>query len=311
MARTSIEKEKRRGSKSKLGTCVRTTRRSNEPELIEHLIQHGIYSYSRWFGEAVFVQPDNYEELKRVIENSRPSNNVTDEEVKKYRKSKWKINSKKSIAAACSAFQFVSTDPTLPSTNNVTFTNIEPMTNGLIPKPTPHYYDGATVEGLDRRVCEALHKYIVPNESGPHPVVPNFFTILKSDITTDYVANRQAMYWGAVGARAMYHLHSYKGTKYFDNNAYTIVSELRGEVLQIFCTHPSLRDGRIEYHMNLLAGWYIGNNNDDGYRDAVRGWQNIREWARDKRDQFIREANARVSCSSEVSASNSELEDSA
>jgi hypothetical protein len=50
--------------------------------------------------------------------------------------------------------------------------------------------------------------------------------------------------------------------------------------------------------MNRLDGWYLKKPSQ--FKDAVRGWRNIREWAKDTRNRFIQEANIRAGRRSEV-----------
>jgi hypothetical protein len=181
----------------------------------------------------------------------------------------------------------------------------------MIPKPQPDSFDGADVEDLDSRVLDKLDKYIHPNKRNINPIVPNFLTEMKSPSGVTQIATQQASYWGAVGARAMLHLQSYgKRTEHFDNNAYTTVSILDMESLRIYCSHPTRNENRnrIEYHMNTIDAYWLTTS--VGFKDAVRGWRNIREWAKTQRDSFIQAANARVNNQGEDSSSSDDFQSS-
>jgi hypothetical protein len=212
-----------------------------------HLVQTGIYEPDHKLSQGTPVRPGNYEELKRVIETTRPNETVTDDDFEKFENGAQKNKSEGSMQTVHATFELILTDPTLLSADDLSFNNIKVITDGLIPKPQPDYYDGASMEDLDRTVLRALNKYIQPHKDRLYPIVPNFLVQAKSGKGQDDTATQQIMYFGAVGARAMYHLQSYKGSKVFDNNAYTIVCQVSRKNLEIYTSHPTLRDGRVIY----------------------------------------------------------------
>jgi hypothetical protein len=111
------------------------------------------------------------------------------------------------------------------------------------------------------------------------------------------VAKRQALQDGGVGARAMQHLQSYgQPEPVYDNNAYTITSTFDGEQLLMYTTHPTQPADpgeQPEYHMNQLRGWTL-TDGPETFRQGATAYRNGRDWAKEKRDEFIEAANGRV-----------------
>jgi hypothetical protein len=82
----------------------------------------------------------------------------------------------------------------------------------------------------------------------------------------------------------------------YDNNAYTITSTFDGEHLHIFTTHPTQPadpSGRPEYHMNQLNTWGM-TGNAETFRQGATAYRNMRDWTKEKRDEFIEVANKRA-----------------
>jgi hypothetical protein len=68
------------------------------------------------------------------------------------------------------------------------------------------------------------------------------------------VADRQAVYIGALSARAMQYLQSYgQPDPVYDNNAYTITLSFDGQFLKIYIIYPTQSPnsgGQSEYYIN-------------------------------------------------------------
>lgn len=78
----------------------------------------------------------------------------------------------------------------------------------------------------------------------------------------------------------------------FDDNAYTIVATYSNEVMRFYALHPRnlVEYGSpVRYYMTCLALFGIGNA--EMLRAAVIAY---RDWAKDRRDEFIKAANERV-----------------
>jgi hypothetical protein len=144
------------------------------------------------------------------------------------------------------------------------------------------------------RVCQALNSFIVPSMNSRMPILPTFCVEVLPDNFD--VSMRQALYHGCIGARAMQALQSYgETTTIFDNKAYTIVVTCHHEMLRFFSIHPTRPvDGstRVQYYMNRLGLFGIGNAND--LTAAITAYRNLRDWTRGRRDEFIEATNGKV-----------------
>lgn len=187
--------------------------------------------------------------------------------------------------------------------NNVTFSNLESMTAKQTAQPKPDLFDGACFGDVDLPVRKALNTVIMPTENVTVPVVPNFFLEVKSCKGSPLVANRQACWDGAHGARAMHALHNFgskagqgdeDGGELFDGNAYTFSATFCAGILEMFAHFVTLAaDGRREYHMTMLRGV----NMRDGIDSFVQGasmLRNARDLAKLYRDAAIKAANGRA-----------------
>jgi hypothetical protein len=99
-----------------------------------------------------------------------------------------------------------------------------------------------------------------------------------------------------MGARAMQHLQSYgQPEPVYDNNAYTISSNFDGNLLQMYTTHPTaptLPNKQPEYHRNQIRAWAM-TSDPDTFQQGDTAYRNSRDWAKKKRDEFIKAANER------------------
>lgn len=111
------------------------------------------------------------------------------------------------------------------------------------------------------------------------------------------VVKRQACYDGALGARAMHELQSYRQDQpIYDGNAYTLTTTYHAGSgsLKLYSTHPTqLADGNIEYHMTPIRGWDM-TSDPDNFRQGATAFRNSRDWAQEQRDRFISNANDRA-----------------
>jgi hypothetical protein len=87
-------------------------------------------------------------------------------------------------------------------------------------------------------------------------MAPNFFLAAKGPDGSAAVANRQACYDGALGARGMQSLQSYRQDEpVYDNNAFTLTSIYHNGSLEMYTTHitpPAAPGQPPEYH--ILGG---------------------------------------------------------
>jgi hypothetical protein len=181
-------------------------------------------------------------------------------------------------------------------TGDVLFNHLEKF-DPFITAPKPDAYYGARPDQIDAIVRRDLGQYITPSRSTNLPAAPNFFRQDKSAYGRADVAGRQAMYDGAVGARAMFHLQNYGNVKPgYDGNAYTLSSTYHADTgtLQIYATHPSRpADGDAwepKYHTTQVNAFALAGD-IDGFRGGASLYRNAREWTQQQRDRLIAHAN--------------------
>ncbi|KAL2256514.1 hypothetical protein VTK26DRAFT_1545 [Humicola hyalothermophila] len=168
----------------------------------------------------------------------------------------------------------------------------------------PDFFDGARAGDIHNKIRNAneegnLNKLIIPTKHASAPVVPNFSLETKAPRGSADVALRQALYNGAIGARAMHALQNYGAEEpAFDGNAYTYSSTYHAGTgnLKLYAHHvtpPTAPGGRPEYHMTQVDGWDL-TGNIDSFRRGATAFRNARDLAKKHRDSFIQAANARA-----------------
>lgn len=142
------------------------------------------------------------------------------------------------------------------------------------------------------------------------PVAPNFLLEVKRPSGDANLVKRQGCYNGALGARGMYQLQSYKHQKpVYDCNAYTITTSYHAGTLNMYTTHPTQADGTTEYHMSRVDGWNtLGNPGT--CRRAFTALRNSRDLAQEQRDAFVFAANERAKATTYDESQLSTLESS-
>jgi hypothetical protein len=191
----------------------------------------------------------------------------------------------KGISATPSAFS-----------GGIPFTSLDHLTDGTLVPGNPDIY-GARPEQLDRRVRDDLTGQIIPSTQDDLPIVPNFFLAAKGPDGSLAVAGRQACYDGALGARGMHSLQSYgQEEPVFGNSASTITSIYHGGQLKMFTSHPTQPTSpgsRPEYHMHQLRSFAM-TDTVGTFRQGATYYRNTRDWAKERRDEAIRQANERA-----------------
>jgi hypothetical protein len=184
----------------------------------------------------------------------------------------------------------------------ITFDNLKPLTERSdsrepeLIEARPTLYRGANKGQLNSSVIKALKPLIVPSRLSQALVVPNFFVEAWSDDSKADERKRQSLYTGCMGARGIQALQSYYGTTpIYDDNAYTIVADICDSILTLHSVHltkPGECESSPSFHMTCLA--ILPMVSKDQFRAAVVAYRNLRDWADQKRDDFINSANERV-----------------
>ncbi|KAI0965728.1 hypothetical protein F4678DRAFT_451919 [Xylaria arbuscula] len=179
----------------------------------------------------------------------------------------------------------------------IRFTNLDHLTDGSLVGGNPDRYYGARPEQLDQRVRAELSGHIVPSTQHDLPIVPNFFLAVKGPDGSLAVAERQARYDGALGARGICSLQIYGDAEPVpDNRAYTITCTYHGGQLKMYTSHlvpPAYPGGPYEYIMTQIDSWSL-TGNASMFRQGAAAYRNARDWAKWQRDEAISKANEKV-----------------
>ncbi|KAL2862943.1 uncharacterized protein BJX67DRAFT_385176 [Aspergillus lucknowensis] len=182
------------------------------------------------------------------------------------------------------------------------FENLAPITGVKLAAATPGHFYGSHPSTLDRQIRDELSDKIVPSKQRHRLIVPNFFLEVKGPDGSTNVVKRQACYNGALGARGIHTLRTYREENEndcYDSNAYTVSStyESGPGTLTLYATHPQISsdpNGRPEYVMTKINSWSI-TGNPESFRAGVSAYRNAVDWAREQREAFVEQANTKVS----------------
>ncbi|KAI3343631.1 hypothetical protein F4824DRAFT_507430 [Ustulina deusta] len=290
---------RKRGSTSASSTLPPTSTKKTSPydgAFQQLLIDHGIYpdNYEYPSGQ-VLPPPENLEEIMQAIVKPRPSLSPSRrEDFEQFKRAdararkEWQV-----ISDVIPIIEGEVRDGSYIS-GQVPFTNLEDPTGGLLVPGNPDRYYGARPEQLDRQVRIQLVKHIVPSTQHDLPIVPNFFLTAKGPDGSPAVAERQACYDGALGARGMNSLQMYSDPGLdLDNKAYTLTSTYQRGHLNIYATYPLSRAslGMRREYATMQVKAYALTSDVDTFRTGVSAYRNARDWAKQKRDEAIERAN--------------------
>ena len=262
------------------------------------MIDRGIYPDGYEGLDSEPLEPENLEAIRQALAQSRGSlspSRFSDSAFARFKKENRRATSE--LKAVTNVMPFIAgpKDGRYETAGDVPFYNLVKF-DPNITTPKPDMYYGARPSQIDTRVRDDLREFIIPSSRTSLPAAPNFFRADKGASGRPDVAQRQAMYDGAVGARGMFKLQNYgNGTEAYDRNAYTIASTYHPSTgtLQMYATHPSqlASGGRDpQYHMTQLDG-YMMTGNINTFRSGAAAYRNAREWTQEQRDRFISNAN--------------------
>ncbi len=199
-----------------------------------------------------------------------------------------------------------------PSGRNTLFGNIAALTDGTIVSAKPDIYYGASPFSLAAPVRNALSRTIVPSTMLEKPLAPNFFFEIKGPGGSAEIAERQARYSGAIGARAMHSLRAFAvvpegalSPDTFDGRVRTLSVTFCAGMLQLFAHHvtaPTAASSQPTYHMTLVDAWAM-QGNIRSFRRGVIAFRNARDLAKHYRDELIETANRRARSALQTDAS--------
>lgn len=278
-----------------------TTTKSSGPydrDFQQNLIDGGIYPHAYEYPDGRRpAKPDNWQEINERLAQPRPSlspSKFSEEAHDKFIRADAHAAKEKQVS------EFVI--PTIAGEvtdgkcagGGIKLANLDHLTDGTLAPGNPDMYYGARPEQLDRRVRTELSGHIIPSTQDDLPIAPNFFLAAKGPDGSLAVAGRQACYDGALGARGMHSLQTYKQLEpVYDNRAYTVTSIYHGGTLKMYTSHPAQSTGpesRIEYCTTQLNTWGL-TGNLDSFRQGATAFRNARDWAKEQRDKAIAQAN--------------------
>lgn len=269
----------------------------------QHLIDHGIYHDGHEYLDGrVLALPDNWGDINKrlLVMQRRPSlspSRFTNDDFRKSNRADTHASNEHPV--------IIEVVPRIEGDDfgdqcrggGYRFANLAPLTDGSLAPATPDRFYGARPEHLDRQIREELSNLIILSRRDDRPIAPIFFLEAKGPDGSAAVARRQAWYYdSALGARAIHALQSYQQERpIYDNNSYTITSTYADGTLKLYTTHriePKGPDCRPEYIMTQLRSWAM-TDTPETFRQGASAYRNARDWAKEKRDEFIRLANER------------------
>ena len=293
---SSLSSSKRRRSTdpSSATSKSRKSTTSYDRGFEQNLIDHGVYLDNR------AQTPENWEEINERLANPRPSlspSKFSESAFKAFRASDFQAKDEDDVMIdVVPVISGVHQDKHF-SARKTKFGNLDPLTDGTIVPANPDLFYGARPEQLDRRIRNELSGHIIPSTMEDKPMVPNFYFEAKGPDGSAAVARRQACYNGAIGARGLQSLQSYRQDEpVYDSSAYTITSIYHNGQLQMYTTHitpPAGPSMPPEYHMTQLRSFAL-TDSIDTFRQGVTAFRNGRDLAKEWRDGFISTANERV-----------------
>ena len=183
-----------------------------------------------------------------------------------------------------------------PSTQNRPCKNWKPLVDANLVIPQPDFFDGVRKGSQYRQIREVLDTLIVSSTMYDCPFLPNFFGEAKAPRDSGDIAERQACYDGAFGARAMHHLQSYGAEEKYDCNAYIFTFTYSRGLLEIYAHYLSQPDGPNtvpHYHMTRLGAWALQSSRQN-FTEGAAAFRNLRDLARELREQFLDDADRRM-----------------
>ncbi|EGE82335.2 hypothetical protein BDDG_05279 [Blastomyces dermatitidis ATCC 18188] len=264
----------------------------------QNLIDHGVYPDGYEYPDGrIPAMPKNWEEINKTLAQSRSSlspSNFSDEHFRKFKRADTHASKEQPVTTSVIPIIEGDIDDPKCAGGGYSLGNLAPLTDGTLAQAKPDHFYGARPEQLNRQIRNELCNYIIPSTQDDLPMVPNFFLEAKGPDGSLAVATRQACYDGALGARGMHTLQSYQQDRsIYDNNAYTLTSTYHGGQLKLYTTHltePEGLDRHPEYIMTQLKGWSM-TSDPETFRHGASAYRNARDWAKKKRDEFIRAAN--------------------
>ena len=262
------------------------------------MVDHGIYPEEYEYPDGTAPpQPENLQQINERLGQPRPSlspSKFSDAGFKKFKRENANARKEKQITTSVIPLMEGEIRDSRGVSGGIPFTNFDHLTDGTLVPGNPDTYYGARPEQLDRRVRDKLNKLVVPSTQDDLPILPNFSLAAKGPDGSLAVAERQACYDGALGARSMHALQAFiEDEGAHDGNAYAIASIYHGGQLKMYTSHRTRSKGpedRPEFVMTQIKGWSMTSDRET-FEKGAAAYRNLRDWAKEQRDDAIYEAN--------------------
>lgn len=242
-------------------------------------------------------RPNNWREIQRMLITPRPHSTPSASQFRAFKRVVSEIVNENDVQMRI--LPIIEGDNDFYTSGGHEFSNLKDLTDGSIAGASPDLYDGAYSSDVNPEILKELDSFINPLKPRATPMVPNFFAELKDPDSIKRIAEQEARYAGAIGARAIHEIRSIAEEDpdmVCDGKTYTITAIYHAESLRLSAhtrIEPSVPGGRPTYHV-YRVGHYVMDSKLANFREAVIAFRNAREWAMKTRDEFIAAANARM-----------------
>ena len=299
MAATPSASSKRAQSTRATSVSSSRTRRSSayDANFEQHLIDHNIYPPLYDFPNAPqHIEPLNWDYIRNALKAPRLSLSPSAIEKTAFKEFQRKNKTKSEGTVMRSVVPDMAGDAKIPNEGHLPFNNLDSITNETTVNPVPDFFDGVWPGDIDKKVRNDLDRIIVPSKKAGVPVAPNFFLEAKGPGGTIEVAVLQAVLDGAHGAQMMHALQNYLVKEpVYDGNAYAFTSTLLDGYLKLYAHHITAPMGpglRPDQHTTQLKAYAL-TGDEEVWLEGLSAFRNLRQLAKDYRDQLIATANAR------------------
>lgn len=263
----------------------------------QNLIEFGVYPDGHEIKGKGLPEPNNVEEIRETLARPRDSLNLGMSDFLKFKRVAARASKEKNVTTSIIPIidGEMDDDPKCV-VGDYPFSNLAPLTDGSIAAAKPDHHFVAHPEDLNRQIRDELNHFIVPSTQSDLAIFQKFFLEVKGPGGTSEVVIRQACYDGALAARGMQSLRCYGQKPSYDNKAYALTSTYIAGMLDIYATHVAAserRDGRPVYIMTLVNSFSMKGNLNT-FRQRLSAYRNARDWTKEKRNELIEAANARM-----------------
>ena len=244
------------------------------------------------------VKPQNFDKLIKILSKPRERLRVPKSKFEAFKEESSKVDSE---AAARSVFmRYFLHESKVSCKEEVSF-KVRSLLEPGVGVFKPDYCDGEDPEDLKPEVRTTFRDTIISSCGTTQRALANYFIEIKGPGGKEDVARRQAMYTGAIGARATHDIRCYIHSKTCDDEVVrsitaTYMTPKRRGILKLYAVYASTSENRedsLDYHMVKLRSLAVTDSLED-FRKGIQAMENAREWAEDLRKGYVKKANAKV-----------------